>query len=309
MTELALIARATAILVACFGILGLFRRTAAALRALILTLTFAALLLLPAAAAVLPAMRVANPVPSASVAVPHVLARVAPAPIAVTIVARATAPARPGAVLLSTASIVLLVWVVGAASFATQLIVSVWRTSRARRGFTCWPRGHTIAQSILDGRSRVRSVSVVLDESVHAPFAFGLRHATIVFPSDATGWRDDDVRRALVHELEHVRRGDWIVLLGSRLVCALYWFHPLAWLLARRASIERELACDDRVLASGADAREYAEHLLDVARTLRPASRTAMVAVSTLVNAMRDASFICRLQRSVGGKREGGAAG
>ena len=44
-----------------------------------------------------------------------------------------------------------------------------------------------------------------------------------------------------------------------------YWFHPGVWWAARRVRIERELACDNRVIAAGAEPREYASHLLEIA--------------------------------------------
>jgi len=48
-----------------------------------------------------------------------------------------------------------------------------------------------------------------------------------LLPADAREWSELDVRRAFVHELEHIRRGDWTVHILARAVCALYWFHPL----------------------------------------------------------------------------------
>ena len=50
--------------------------------------------------------------------------------------------------------------------------------------------------------------------------------------------------------------------------CAVYWIHPGVWWIARRLRVERELACDDRVLRAGTHAREYAGHLLELAYTL-----------------------------------------
>jgi beta-lactamase regulating signal transducer with metallopeptidase domain len=31
----------------------------------------------------------------------------------------------------------------------------------------------------------------------------------------------------------------------AQFVCAVFWFHPMVWLLARRVAEEAELACDD----------------------------------------------------------------
>ena len=91
-----------------------------------------------------------------------------------------------------------------------------------------------------------------------------------------------DWRRPIVllHELAHVRRRDWLSHRFADLVCALYWFHPLVWLTARRLRAEGEIACDDLVLTSGIAAPDYARHLLDVARTLRPISDVPQAAIA-----------------------------
>src|SRR6185503_17195544 len=70
------------------------------------------------------------------------------------------------------------------------------------------------------------------------------------------------------HELAHVRRADWFVHLAAKLACAVNWFNPLFWMAYGRLCLESEQACDDAVLNLGVDRRDYATHLLEIARAL-----------------------------------------
>lgn len=58
----------------------------------------------------------------------------------------------------------------------------------------------------------------------------------------------------LHHELSHLRRGDLWKSLLARLVLALHWFNPLAWISARRFDESAEWACD-ALMASERPAR------------------------------------------------------
>jgi hypothetical protein len=77
-----------------------------------------------------------------------------------------------------------------------------------------------------------------------------------------------------------VRRWDTATQWIAHLALAVFWFHPLVWTAARRMREERERACDDAVLALGTRPARYAEHLLQIVRSLGqsegPAAALAM---------------------------------
>ena len=73
----------------------------------------------------------------------------------------------------------------------------------------------------------------------------------------------------------HVLRKDLWANFIAQLACAVWWFHPLVWMLSRQLRNCQETACDDAVLFSGFEPATYAEALLAVAQTstLNPSSR------------------------------------
>jgi uncharacterized protein (TIGR03435 family) len=116
-------------------------------------------------------------------------------------------------------------------------------------------------------------VAVLAHDAIPGPVTFGLRRAAVLLPADAESWSNSALSRALVHELEHVRRRDWLIQLLARLVCVIYWFHPLVWTAERELLLNAERACDDAVLAHAStagddDATAYADQLVDLAKRL-----------------------------------------
>lgn len=110
------------------------------------------------------------------------------------------------------------------------------------------------------------------------PMTWGLLRPVVLLPLAWRAWSPQRQRIVLLHELAHVKRLDVAFQLLARLACAVYWFHPLAWYALRRVRVERELACDDCVLMAGERPSDYAQQLVEIARSCR--SRPLPVAVA-----------------------------
>ncbi len=125
-----------------------------------------------------------------------------------------------------------------------------------------------------------RDVSLLLADEGQMPMTFGFLRPCVVLPADAMAWSAERRRIVLLHELAHVKRHDVAWQIVARMGCAVYWFHPLVWWALGRMRMDRELACDDCVLAAGHKASGYATHLLEIARVHRSCSPFATAALS-----------------------------
>ena len=268
--ELSLLVKATVVMGAGLIAAGLARRARASVRHVVLAATLASLLALPLAAAT--ELAIPIEVPAAAIAPPAAPPAVAPAPRDAGRTA-AAADAQGGAPLeraVSWPAVARAAWLAGAAVLLTQLALTLWRLRRLRRTGLPWPEMRAAIRSLAADAGVDRPVEITLHEEVASPLTFGTRHPLIVLPPDARGWSEANLRRALVHELEHVRRCDWALQTAARAVCAAWWFHPLVWVAWRRLSLEAERACDDAVIVKE-EGMDYADQLVSLAERLSAA--------------------------------------
>lgn len=121
-------------------------------------------------------------------------------------------------------------------------------------------------------------------ERVCVPTVVGIVRPMILLPlSLMNGLSAEQVELLLMHELAHLRRRDHWVNLAQRFIESLFFFNPAVWVISRRIRIERELACDDLVLAAGAKSAAYADSLLRIAELNQQAAEriTAMALAAT----------------------------
>lgn len=172
------------------------------------------------------------------------------------------------------AFVILAIYLAGVAIVALRTIIAWRRLHRDVTGTANVDRDLTrLVSSALPPRPWRRAPRVFVSRTAEVPMTWGWFNPIIVVPSMwAARWSDDERRMALTHELAHVRSGDWAFYVASRAVCALLWFHPGVWWIARALREDCEQACDNSVIASGARRSDYAELLVRVAdREIAPA--------------------------------------
>ncbi|HYW08990.1 MAG TPA: M56 family metallopeptidase [Longimicrobium sp.] len=175
----------------------------------------------------------------------------------------------PGAV--PAGAIPWMVWAAGAAAVLGRMAVGWHGVRRMARGATpVTDAGWLDAVRTLAPAAGVRGpVRLLRGGDAAMPATWGVIRPTILLPAEADAWAPERRRVVLLHELAHVARRDCLTQSIATVCCAAYWFHPGAWWAAARMRVEREEACDDRVLAAGARASDYAGHLVAVARSFR----------------------------------------
>src|SRR5215467_15850857 len=166
--------------------------------------------------------------------------------------------------------ICVLLWATGIATQLGRLFGSHWRLRAIHRS----ARSESTATSSLDidwepgdvNPKIGRQVTIAYSREIKSPGLAGLFRPVILLPADIATWTSAEERASILrHELAHINRRDHLVSLLQSIFKALFFFHPMVRYASNQLSLERELACDDRVLGLGTEPRAYAESILKAA--------------------------------------------
>ena len=180
-----------------------------------------------------------------------------------------------------------LIWAVLAGIALARVGLGLGELRRLRRDCTAVDlnRLEPTLQKTLEKFRRVRTVELCLSELVKVPTAIGFFQPAVILPAwTLRELSADELHSVLLHELAHLRRWDDWTTLAQELLRALFCIHPAVWWIGGRLSLEREMACDDLVLAQTGDPRAYAQCLVSVAEKsfLRRGVALAQAAVSRM---------------------------
>ena len=111
-----------------------------------------------------------------------------------------------------------------------------------------------------------RQTQLLVSSHVTAPMSLGFLHPAILIPRKLFDTLSvSELEHVVLHELGHLhRRDDWTNL-ALRFIEAILPVQPAVYWIGHRMSLEREMACDDWVIAATGAAEPYATSLTRVA--------------------------------------------
>ncbi|MBO0859600.1 MAG: DUF4440 domain-containing protein [Chloracidobacterium sp.] len=258
----------TAVLLACvWAGLKIFRVKSPALRHQVWLLALIAVAAMPAMSGVVQRLHLRQPNSKAlsyAVEFPRIVVTNDATPVAqiqppVSRVRHSTA----GPIILS---LLFALWLAGVCAIVMRAVINSLRLLRFRAG------ARFISPADLDCEEfdceilRGGKARLALSDEIRSPILLGVFRPMIVFPADITNWTSTAERSAMLrHELAHLERRDHYVNLFQTVLSAVFFFHPLARYACRQLAVEREIACDDHVVGSGAEAESYAESIIKAA--------------------------------------------
>jgi hypothetical protein len=114
-------------------------------------------------------------------------------------------------------------------------------------------------QGLLSDARGGRSAQLCISDEVVRPSVLGFLRPRVLVPSClAEHLTPQELHQVVLHEMEHLHRGDdWTNLL-QKIGLVLFPLNPVLVWVERRVCVERELACDDRVIRTSAGRKAYA---------------------------------------------------
>jgi beta-lactamase regulating signal transducer with metallopeptidase domain len=147
----------------------------------------------------------------------------------------------------------------------------------------------------LETKNRGRRTQLAMCDRVGGATVLGFHNPCIAIPSSlAEAMTPGELDQIILHEYAHVqRRDDWARLVQSLLFSAI-WVHPAAQAVSRAINREREMACDEWVVARTGRPKAYARCLARAAELLE-STRIETALLSTFVG--RRHELVMRVDR------------
>jgi beta-lactamase regulating signal transducer with metallopeptidase domain len=142
----------------------------------------------------------------------------------------------------------VVLWLLGVVLLSLRLLMQWFYAERFKRRHTKYasPDLQQLVRVLALRLSVSRPVQLLESSLVDAPTVIGFLKPVILLPTSAlTGLTMQQLESLLAHELEHIRRHDYLVNILQSVIETLLFYHPAVWWVSHRVRIEREHCCDD----------------------------------------------------------------
>src|SRR5579863_8758059 len=192
----------------------------------------------------------------------------------------------------SWALVIFLVWALIVGVALLRVGIGLWQLRKLRRSCSAIDPAALDPQlrATLQAFQPIRRVALCQSDRLRVPTAIGFLKPVVVIPTWALHELSTaELNSILIHELAHLRRWDDWTNLAQQVLKALLFFHPAVWWIENKLALEREMACDDAVLAETANPKGYAKCLISVAE--KSFMRRGLALAQAAVNRVRQTSL------------------
>lgn len=162
-----------------------------------------------------------------------------------------------------------LVWLTGSVSVIIWTLGSYWSVQRKikKYPFVTNPAIINAMTKISIERRKPVSFRLVMSDTAHTPFVFGIMKPYIVMPK--MQFSEKEIELILRHETLHYYHKDLVIRLCCEIFKAVYWWNPFAYILSNLIAQMQEINVDFQVMKnlSDLDKLEYSSCLVKLARS------------------------------------------
>ena len=137
------------------------------------------------------------------------------------------------------------IWMAGAIFFFIKLTIRYINLNKmlGRIPVTKNERAESVLTTVL--KDKEKRPEIVNTSAVQIPCCIGVFHKRILLP--AKEYSKQELYYIILHEYMHLKNNDVLAKLLINIICVLYWWNPLVYLLRKDMQQSLEIRCDGQV--------------------------------------------------------------
>ena len=137
------------------------------------------------------------------------------------------------------------IWIAGAVFFLIKLTIRYINLNKVldRIPVTKNERAESVLTTVL--KDKEKRPEIVNTSAVQIPCCIGVVNKRILLP--AKEYSEQELYYIILHEYMHLKNNDVLAKLLINIICALYWWNPLVYLLRKDMQQSLEIRCDGQV--------------------------------------------------------------